>query len=248
MLRRRPQDLTLCLPLPAADPVRKPPQKFLLYYITDRLQFPGTARAQIERLLEKITECASAGIDLIQLREKDLTTRELEALATRAVAAIPAGSFSRLLISSRIDVAIACGAHGVHLPANSLSPSEARSIFARVGISAPVIAISTHADSEVKSAESHGADFAVFGPIFGKAGVASPSGLAHLAAVSGRVQTSSSPLPVLALGGVTLEKAPACLEAGAAGVAGIRLFQDGNAHHTIRRLRALANAGAAARG
>src|ERR1041385_38845 len=108
-----------------------PPQ---LYYITDRRQFPGDAQGQERRLLEKIAECAAAGVDLIQLREKDLGAGAQEKLALKAMAAL-AGSRTRLLINARTDVALACGAHGVHLPANDLAASDARAIFARAGVS-----------------------------------------------------------------------------------------------------------------
>src|SRR5258708_20186605 len=91
-----------------------PASTVLLYYITDRRQFPGNGEEQRQRLLAKIAECAAAGVDYIQLREKDLTTRELHRLAEEAIASIPADSRTRLLINSRVDVALACGAHGVH--------------------------------------------------------------------------------------------------------------------------------------
>jgi len=210
----------------------------LLYYITDRKQFGGSAADQEQKLLEKIQECGAAGVDYIQLREKDLTTRDLERLAAKAMAAIPGGSVTRLLINSRIDVALACDAHGVHLPANSLSPSEARPIFVRAGNSRPVIGISTHSAAEVASAEAHGADFAVFGPVFEKAGVVSGNGLLQLAAVTRRS------MPVLALGGITLDNAKQCLEAGAAGIAAIRMFQQAaDAKATVNALRRLRVAG-----
>ena len=91
----------------------------LLYYITDRRQFPGTPPEQRDRLLAKIAEAARAGVDLIQLRERDLSARELLQLAMEAVAAVRetrnAKRETRLLINSRLDVALACGADGVHL-------------------------------------------------------------------------------------------------------------------------------------
>jgi thiamine-phosphate pyrophosphorylase len=229
------------------DPPRKAPHRLLLCYITNRKQFPGSARAQEDRLIEKMAESAAAGVDFIQLREKDLSPRELERLAGKAMAALPRGSITKLLINSRIDVALACGAHGVHLPAGFLSPSEARSSFARAGIGAPIVAISTHSVAEVHSAEAHGADFAIFGPVFEKAGVANRSGLEQLAAVAARLPASSSPMPVLALGGVTVKNAQACLQAGVAGLAGIRLFQDADAGRSVSQLRSLWKAGGAAR-
>src|SRR5436305_11660907 len=142
---------------------------FELYYITDRRQFAGDAQEQEQQLLAKIAECAAAGVEYIQLREKDLEIRALEELALKAIAAL-GSSRTQLLINSRTDVALACGAHGVHLPANDLSASEVRAIFARAANSEPVIGVSTHSATEVASAEAHGASFAVFGPVFEKSG------------------------------------------------------------------------------
>lgn len=221
----------MCNPVqPAYAPSKGP---VLLYYITDSSQFSGNASEQKKNLLGRITQCALAGVDYIQLREKDLTTRELEELARRAVAAIPGGSSTRLLINSRLDVALACGAHGVHLPANYLSASEARAIFARAGRAHPIIGISAHSAAEVAAAESHGADFAVFGPVFEKGGRTNPGGLAQLAA------SARGSMPVLALGGISLENAGECLQAGAAGIAGIRIFQQGDVPATVKALRRL---------
>ena len=212
-----------------------PPQ---LYYITDRRQFPGDAREQERLLLEKIAECAAAGVDLVQLREKDLSARALEELALKAMAAV-AGSRTRLLINSRTDVALACGAHGVHLPANDLAASEVRAIFARAGVSEPVIGVSTHSAAEVASAEAHGADFAVFGPVFEKSRSASREGLEELRRICHRSEAAQPPMPVLALGGITLENAPLCVAAGAAGIAAIRLFQQNDVRAVVKKLHAL---------
>jgi thiamine-phosphate pyrophosphorylase len=206
-----------------------------LYYITDRRQFPGDRREQERQLLEKIAECAAAGVGYIQLREKDLDGRALEDLARRAMAVI-GGSRTQLLINSRTDVALACGAHGVHLPANDLASSEARSIFARAGKNEPVIGVSTHSAAEVASAEAHGASFAVFGPVFEKNGSASREGLERLREICHRTEAAQPPMPVWALGGVTLENAQQCALAGAAGIAAIRLFQLGDVHAIVKKL------------
>jgi len=209
-----------------------------LYYITDRRQFPGRAQEQERRLLAKIAECAAAGVDLIQLREKDLGARALEELALKAMAAL-AGSRTRLLINARTDVALACGAHGVHLPANDLAASDARAIFARVGVSEPVIGVSTHSAAEVASAEAHGADFAAFGPVFEKSGSANREGLEQLRQICHRTEAAQPPMPVLALGGITPENARLCVEAGAAGIAAIRLFQQKDVAALVKQLRSL---------
>jgi thiamine-phosphate pyrophosphorylase len=218
----------------------------LLYYITDRRQFPGKPEEQRARLLAKVAEASRAGADLIQLREKDLPARDLEALAREAVRVVRdnAGeSRTRLLINSRVDIAIAAGVHGVHLRADDMAASEARVIFSKAGMQKPVIGVSCHTLSEVRLAEAHGADFAVFAPVFEKSG--NPGqGLAALRAACGRVPSPgieaavpAGTMPVLALGGVTLENARACLEAGAAGIAAIRLFQENDIVRVVEEIK-----------
>jgi len=209
----------------------------LLYYITDRRGFAGSEEERRAALLRRIGEAAEAGVDYIQLREKDLYTRELERLANEAVAAVRAHSSStRLLINSRVDIALACGADGVHLPADSFPVSEVRAIWMRASDRAPVVGVSAHSAEEVISAAEQGADFAVLAPIFEKPGTQLP-GLGPRLLESTRDRLSS--FPVLALGGVTLANAADCLRAGAAGVAGIRLFQEGDLHETVLALRDL---------
>ena len=225
----------MCHPLQSAANTRK--GGLLLCYITDRKQFSGTEAERQRRLLAKIAECAAARVDYIQLREKDLTTRELELLASSALAALPKGSPTRLLINGRTDVALACGAHGVHLPGGDLPASEVRVIWMKACPSPPVIGVSTHSIAEIALAESHGADFAVFGPVFEKLGTGNPTGLEHLKLACNRPHQAAPPMPVLALGGVTLENAAECIAAGAAGIAAIRLFQENAAETIVRTLR-----------
>ena len=209
----------------------------LLYYITDRSQFRGDERARRRDLLAKVAEAARARVDCIQLREKDLSTRELEMLAREAVAMVRENSsLTRLLINSRTDVALAAGADGVHLRADDVGPREARQAAHRpLSTDHFLVAASCHSNEEVIRADSEGADFAVFGPIFGKnnAPGRQPTGLAALH------EACRAKIPVLALGGVTMENAASCLEAGAAGVAGIRLFQENKIEDAVRALRAL---------
>jgi thiamine-phosphate pyrophosphorylase len=204
----------------------------LLYYITDRKQFPGSEPERREQLLQKIAEAARCGVDYIQLREKDLASRDLEALAYEAMKRIRAsGGNARLLINSRTDVALAAGAAGVHLRSNDISPEEVRKIWRTT--SPPVVAVACHTAGEVAVAENAGADFAAFGPVFGKldAPTASATGLDLLRTVC------RSRIPVFALGGVTTENAAACMEAGAMGIAGIRLIQEGNVADAVLKLR-----------
>jgi thiamine-phosphate pyrophosphorylase len=209
-----------------------------LYYITDRRQFPGDDHQRERLLVAKIAECAAAGVEYIQLREKDLERRALEELVRKAMGVL-GGSQTRLLINSRTDVALACGAHGVHLPANDLAASEVRAIFARAGKSEPVIVVSTHSATEVASAEAHGASFAVFGPVFEKTGSANREGLEQLRRICHRTEAAQPAMPVWALGGITLENAQQCIAAGAAGIAAIRLFQENDVHALVKKLRSL---------
>ncbi|HXY50595.1 MAG TPA: thiamine phosphate synthase [Terriglobales bacterium] len=217
----------------------------LLYYITDRGQFPGDARTKRHHLLAKIAEAAHAGVDYIQLRERDLTGGDLEDLATEVLLAIrraavqPGKPRPQLLINSRTDVALAVGADGVHLRSHDVSADAARQIWSscaaagRAGAAARMtVAVSCHTTAQVRLAQVHGADFAVFAPVFEKsASDAQPAGLAAL-----RDATRAS-IPVLALGGITLENAASCLEAGAAGIAAIRLFQENDIARVASALR-----------
>lgn len=213
----------------------------LLYYITNRKQFPGDESRRRDRLLAKIADAARAGVDYIQLREKDLPARELESLARDAVQIVRetrnVSRETRLLINSRSDVAIAAGADGVHLPSDDISPSDARTLWSSPLARNVVIAVSCHSAEEVGEAEEQGADFAVFGPIFEKVGTPRKVGLEALrAACRGRT-------PVLAIGGVTLANAGACLEAGATGIAAIRLFQENDIVELAEKLRCPAGCG-----
>jgi thiamine-phosphate pyrophosphorylase len=200
----------------------------LLYYITDRTQFAGSESERRSTLLSKIAEASRCGVDFIQLREKDLCGRELENLAFAAVAAVRANSSkTRLLINSRTDIAIACGADGVHLRSDDISPREVRNLWA-----SSVIGVSCHSAAQVSEALADGADFAVLAPIFEKKDTqVLPAGLDTLHAAS------HERIRVFGLGGVTTGNARACAEAGAAGAAGIRLFQENDIAQVVQALR-----------
>ncbi len=208
----------------------------LLYYITDRKGLAGTGAQQRSRLLARIGQAAHAGVDYIQLREKDLAPRDLQQLARDAVRTVREHSAStKLLINGRSDVALAAGADGLHLSANKHDASDVRAQWMRDSDRALVIAVSVHTIEEVRTAAVQGADFAVLAPIFEKVNTnAQPIGLGAL-----RTACATEGFAVLALGGVTVANAGSCLDAGAAGVAAIRLFQNGDIEETVRRLRDL---------
>jgi thiamine-phosphate pyrophosphorylase len=222
----------------------------LLYYITDRLAFPGDEPTRRRRLLDKISEAASHGINYIQLRENDLSTRELESLASQALQIIRAQHSATgnrqpattLLINSRTDIALATTAAGVHLRSNDLTPPEVRAAWhrscgadtpVRVSPPIPLISISCHSPQEVAAAAANQATLAIFAPVFEKkdAPAVEPTGLNALR------EACRAPIPVLALGGITLQNARSCTQAGAAGIAAIRLFQEHDIATIIRELR-----------
>jgi thiamine-phosphate pyrophosphorylase len=221
----------------------------LLYYITDRTAFPGDEPTRRHHLLDKITEAASAHIDYIQLREKDLATRDLEQLVNEAMQIISEHSkpatdhcplTTVLLINSRTDVALSTGAAGVHLPTNDISPKEVRTAWEKacgsgrlarkISSHDPPITVSCHSVQEVAEAAKNQATLALFAPVFEKK-EESPAGLEALR------QACQARIPVLALGGVTLQNSNSCLQAGAAGIAAIRLFQENDIATIVRELR-----------
>lgn len=178
-------------------------------YITDRNTLGP------ETLLDAIARNLAAGVAWIQIREKDLSARALFGLVEAAMK-LPNPQASKIIVNTRADVAIAARAAGVHLP----SGSPAARFWRRPGF---LIGVSCHSVEEVRNAETEGADYAVFGPVFAplsKSTGLEPRGLEGLAQAAAAVR-----IPVLALGGVTHENSAACLSAGAAGVAGISLFQ-----------------------
>src|SRR5579863_1898342 len=226
----------------------------LLYYITNRVAFPGDERGRRVHLLDKIAEATSNNIDYIQLREKDLPTRDLESLAREAMQIIHKLKTENrelrtvLLINSRTDVALTTNAAGVHLPANDFSPEEIRTAWKcgagtlarELSPGTPVISVSCHSPEEVNQAVANQATLALFAPVFEKqtipasvhlkAGTA-PQGVDQLR------QACLAKIPVLALGGITLQNAASCLQAGAAGIAAIRLFQENDVATIVRKLR-----------
>jgi thiamine-phosphate pyrophosphorylase len=221
----------------------------LIYYITDRTQFAGNAAEQRIQLLETVRRAAAAEVDFIQLREKDLSTRELESLAREVLSAIRTAGPSRLLINHRTDVALAVGADGVHLTGADIAPSDVRALATLCRPSEPfLIAASCHSAAQVRLAEASGADFAVLAPIFEKLNVSAHGiGLEELrraahpeSAPRANAADVRRSFPVFALGGVDAARASLCAAAGAAGVAGIRLVQQSpDLPALVRSIRAL---------
>jgi thiamine-phosphate pyrophosphorylase len=212
----------------------------LLYYITDRRQLSAGDSSQEQRLKDKVRNAFAAGIDYVQLREKDLEGGALAALADE-LGAMPerrgsgedAKRSGRLLINDRLDIARTCGADGVHLPANSLPIAAVRDLVGPNWI----VGAACHTVAEVERAARDGADHILVAPVFdtaSKPGI-QPMGLERFGEICRR-----SPVPVFALGGISLANARWCLDAGAAGLAGIRLFQQspdlGDLCHNLRGL------------
>jgi thiamine-phosphate pyrophosphorylase len=190
-----------------------PAKRPLFYYITDR------KRLQEESLLVCVRKAVEWGVDFIQIREKDLDDRELYDL-TCQVLATAQGTQCRILVNGRPDIALASGAHGVHLPSMGPQISDIRRWFPRKLL----IGVSVHTSSEIRRACRQGAHYLLLGHVFGtdsKLGYGPPLGIDFL-----KKACSSSSVPVFGLGGIKQESIWSVIDAGAAGVAGIGLFQD----------------------
>jgi thiamine-phosphate pyrophosphorylase len=209
---------------PIAEPV--------LCYVTNRGSLPalGEGLGKEDALLGVIERAVAAGVDWIQIREKDLAAARLVALtreALRASAGKPARP-TRILVNDRLDVALAAGAGGVHLGEESLPVEEVRRWLpfaageSRVGADF-LVGVSCHSLESAQTAERAGASYIFFGPVFAtpsKAVYGVPQGTERLAEICHTVK-----IPVLAIGGITFENVRECLSAGAEGIAAIRLFQ-----------------------
>lgn len=202
---------------------RLPQTRPLLYLISDRLALPHNPENPESTQIAIIRAAARSGCQLVQIREKDLPARDLFELARAAVAAArPDGA--KVLINDRLDLAIAAGADGVHLPASSFPAAAARAAVRKKGVPDFLIGVSTHSLAEARAAEAGGADFIVCGPVYetpSKLAYGAPLGIEKFVAVCESVK-----IPVLALGGIDLSNFREPLQRGAAGIAAIRLFSD----------------------
>jgi thiamine-phosphate pyrophosphorylase len=211
--------------------LRAPLPERVICYVTDRRSLPlATSSDAIPMLLRSISAVAMAGVDWIQLREKDLAGREWFDLASAALQVVRQHApRTRIIVNDRVDVALAAGAGGVHLSENGFSVPEARRLVTRLEQDSDkpldfLIGVSCHSLGAALGAARDGADYIYFSPIFhtpSKAFYGPPQGVDRLRQICKVVS-----IPVIAIGGITVENAASCYAAGAAGLAAIRLFQD----------------------
>jgi len=199
----------------------------MICLVTDRRRLASGPDAA-DRLVELVTWAVRARVDLIQIRERDLEARELVALTRRCVAAAE-GTATCVVVNDRADAALAAGAHGVHLRGDSFSAAAVRALLP----STAKVGRSVHGAGEVADVTSQGGlDYLIFGTLFetpSKPGGHRSSSLDELGAACRTALAApnargSTGIPVLAIGGVTPERAPLVRQAGASGVAGIGLF------------------------
>lgn len=176
----------------------------------------GSASQDRGAWIDRVIAGLNAGANMVQIREKDLDARELLDL-TRLVVAMAGDAV--VVVNSRVDVAVAGGAAGCHLPAGSIPPSRWKPVAPGL-----VIGVSCHTIDELQDAERDGADYAIYGPVFAplsKTSDLEPRGLDGL-----REAAASVKIPVFAVGGITRANAQSCFDAGARGVAAISMFRD----------------------
>ena len=200
---------------------------FQLYYITDRNQIHA------QPLDHFVAKAIAAGVDWVQIREKDLPARALLTLTASAVEQARRRGNTRVMVNDRLDVALAAEAHGVHLGTRSMPPELVRKLAPKEF----AVGASCHSLAEALAAQAGGADYILLGPIFStpsKLQYGPPLGLPAL-----REVTSQLSIPVFALGGISIDRVALCRQNGAAGIAGIRIFQDCDwLDDLVRELRA----------
>lgn len=200
-----------------------PKQEMLLYAITDRHQLSGSEAERQAKLVALARRWARGGVDYLQIREKDLSPEELLSLAREIATAVrKEGTTTKILLNGPAPIALASGADGIHLPGNP--PPEAASIakasYEKAGKKA-IVSQSCHSTEEAAAAKN--ASLILCAPVFEKLGSQTKLAGKGIEALSSACQ-AAAPTPVFALGGVTLHNASACLNAGAKGIAAIRLF------------------------
>jgi thiamine-phosphate pyrophosphorylase len=210
------------------------PRTPITYLITPGLTTRDTTPSSKEfrDILALVGRAVSAGIALVQLREKNLSARTLQELSARA-AALALDTETRILVNDRADIARASGCDGVHLASNSLEARVVRRGFGEQFL----IGVSTHSLHEAREARDAGADFAVFGPVFdtpSKSAYGPPLRLEALREAAHAL----APFPLIALGGIAHENLYDVLRAGASGVAAIRMFSESqDLFETVRTLK-----------
>ena len=223
-------------------PLSKGTEQRILCYVTDASALsaaPTDAASETnyaENLVERASLALRAGVNWVQVRDKNLSARMLQ-VSTVDIRLIAQEVGARVIVNDRLDVAVAAQAGGVHLGRESLPVKEVASWRAKEKPSKPVlqdflIGASCHSLEEARAAALDGADYLIFGPVFetpSKMKFGAPLGIEKLRAVCAETR-----IPVLAIGGIDLSNAGRCFEAGAAGIAAIRLFQDAKSDLELR--------------
>lgn len=189
----------------------------MICLVTDRRRL-STGTNAVDRLVELVDAAVRAGVDLIQVRERDLDARALVALVRRCVVAAD-GTNTKIVVNDRADVAAAAGAAGVHLRGDSFGVAAARSLLG----DAAMIGRSIHSPAEAGHAPGAGVDYLIFGTMF----QTSSKDLGHPVATVDQLREvcrAAAGVPVLAIGGITVERAAVLVRCGAAGIAGVGLF------------------------
>ncbi len=200
------------------------PERPVIYLITSGQLTEDNFASEANRYLDRLFAASADGVDVIQIREKDLSARNLSELTRRLVEKLR-NSHTKILLNDRADIAAALGCDGVHLTTRSLPIAVARRI---VGDDA-LISCSTHTIEEVERAAAEGADIILFGPVFASPGKGRPVGLEALADAA-RAAGSST---LIALGGIDELNFRDALDAGALGIAAIRALDDPHTRRAI---------------
>ena len=204
-------------------------EKPIIYLITEGRATDHNFEDAKRQILDIVRIGVEEKISFIQIREKQLSARRLFEL-TVAVVEITHGTDTGLLVNDRADIALAAGADGVHLAANSLPASAIRKNFPKEFI----ISVSTHTLEAAMNAAKEGADFAVFAPVFETPGKGEPQGLGTLSEVCEKLR----PFPVIGLGGIYESNCESVIAVGASGIADIRSLNDpGSLRSIAHKLR-----------